>query len=129
MYGPCSVVPTSEERAMTESRTASRRIVDEATSWPGVVAVTGERGELSIRLGRRELGHLHGDRAAHFGFPKPVWRELFAQGRIVHHPVFPNAEGWAARAIRDDADVEDVIALLRLNYDRAVEKHGVPAAA
>jgi hypothetical protein len=112
---------------MTEPRTPSRRIVDEARSWPGVAAVEGDRGERSIRLGRRELGHLHGNRVAHFGFPKPVWRELFAEGRIVHHPVFPDAEGWAARAIHDDADVEDVIAMLRLNYERAVDRHGVPA--
>jgi hypothetical protein len=114
---------------MTQPITPSRRIVDEATSWPGVEAVEGDRGELSLRLARRELGHLHGDRVAHFGFPKRVWRELFAQGRIVHHPVFPDAEGWAARAIRDDADVEDVIALLRLNYDRVAERYGVPTGA
>jgi len=112
---------------MTQPTTPSRRIVAEAESWPGVQAVEGDRGELSIRLSRRELGHLHGDRVAHFGFPKRVWRELFAQGRIVHHPVFPGAEGWAARAIHDDADVEDVIALLRLNYDRAAQKAGPPA--
>jgi luciferase-like monooxygenase len=112
---------------MTEPITPSRRIVAEAESWPGVRAVAGDRGELSIRLDRRELGHLHGDRVAHFGFPKRVWRELFAEGRIVHHPVFPDAEGWAARAIRDDADVDDVIAMLRLNYERAAQKAG-PAA-
>jgi hypothetical protein len=40
------------------------------------------------------------------------------EGRIVHHPVFPGREGPAARRIEDDADVGDVIALMRLNYDR-----------
>ncbi|HEX4690071.1 MAG TPA: luciferase family protein, partial [Solirubrobacteraceae bacterium] len=78
----------------------------------------GRRGEWSFRLGRREIGHLHGDHAAHFSFPKPVWGELFAEGRIVHHPVFPDKEGPAARRIEGDDDVRDVIALLRLNYDR-----------
>ena len=53
---------------MTATRTASQIIVDEVTSWPGMEAPTGERGELSLRLGRREIGHLHGDHAAHFGF-------------------------------------------------------------
>lgn len=99
--------------------TASDTIIREATSWPGVEAGPGPRGgELSIRFGRRELGHLHGDRAAHFGFPKAVWHELREQGRIVPHPVFPDREGPAARAIRSDDDVRDVIALLRLNYER-----------
>jgi hypothetical protein len=112
---------------MLESRTASQQITDEVTSWPGVEAGPGRRGEFAFRVGRRELGHLHGDHAAHFGFPKQVWAELFAQGRVVHHPVFPGREGPAARRIADDADVQDVIALMRLNYGRIAERHRVPS--
>src|SRR3954451_24081195 len=93
-------------------------IADEVTSWPGVEAGPGRRGEFAFKVGRREIGHLHGDRSAHFSFPKAVWAELFAAGRVVHHPVFPGKEGPAARRIVDDADVRDVIALMRLNYDR-----------
>ncbi|MDX6644770.1 MAG: hypothetical protein QOK40_497 [Miltoncostaeaceae bacterium] len=114
---------------MSEPRTASRQITDEVTSWPGVEAGPGRRGEFAFKVGRREIGHLHGDHAAHFSFPKPVWAELMAQGRIVPHPVFPDAQGPAARRIRDQADVRDVIALLRLNYDRAVAAHGLPEPA
>jgi hypothetical protein len=106
--------------------TASHRITDEVTSWPGVEAGAGRRGEFAFAVGRRQLGHLHGDRAAHFSFPKQVWAELFEQGRIVHHPVFPGKQGPAARAIEDEADVRDVIALLRLNYDRVVARYGLP---
>ena len=84
---------------MTRHRTASEQIIQEVTSWPGVEAGPGTRGELSFKLGRREIGHLHGDRAAHFSFPKQVWADLIAQGRIVHHPVFPNSQGPAARRI------------------------------
>jgi hypothetical protein len=106
--------------------TASRQITDEATSWPGVEAGPGRRGEFAFRVGRREIGHLHGDHAAHFSFPKDVWTELFEQGRITYHPVFPGKPGHAARRIATDADVQDVIALLRLNYDRVVARHGLP---
>jgi hypothetical protein len=111
---------------MTNAQTASRQIIQEVTSWPGVEAGPGERGEFSFKLGRREIGHLHGDHAAHFSFPKQVWAELMEQGRIVHHPVFPGREGPAARRIEDETDVRDVIELLRLNYDRVVARHGVP---
>lgn len=103
---------------MTAQRTASQRITEEVTSWPGVEAGPGRRGEFAFRLGRREIGHLHGDRSAHFSFPKPTWHELREQGRIVPHPVFPDREGPAARPIGGEADVLDVIALMRLNYDR-----------
>jgi len=112
---------------MTKTATASERITDEVTSWPGVEAGPGRRGEFAFRLGRREIGHLHGDHAAHFSFPKDVWADLREQGRIVDHPVFPGRVGPAARRIEDDADVEDVIRLMRLNYDRAAARQG-PAA-
>ena len=114
---------------MATIKTPSERITAEVTSWPGVVAGAGRRGEFAFRLGRRELGHLHGDYAAHFSFPKQVGIALREEGRVVDHPVFPGRPGPAARAIRDEADVRDVIELLRLNYDRAVARHGLPAQA
>jgi luciferase-like monooxygenase len=115
----------ADNRGMTDARTASQQITDEVTSWPGVTAGPGRRGEFAFRVGHREIGHLHGDRAAHFSFPRDVWAELVEQGRIVEHPVFPGKVGPAARRIEGQADVEDVIALLRLNYDRLVARHGL----
>jgi hypothetical protein len=111
---------------MSEQR-PSERITEEVTSWPGVTAGPGRRGEFAFKVGSREIGHLHGDHAAHFGFPKAVWQELFEQGRIDYHPVFPGKPGFGARRIETNHDVEDVIALMRLNYERVVERHGVPA--
>lgn len=104
---------------MSDRPTASQRITEEVTSWPGVEAGPGRRGEFAFTIGRRQLGHLHGDHAAHFSFPKPVWVQLRDEGRITEHPVFPGKQGPAARRIETAADVEDVIALLRLNYERA----------
>src|SRR6266540_6441190 len=111
---------------MAQTRTASQTIIEEVTSWPGVEAEAADRGELAFKFGRREIGHLHGDHAAHFSFPKEVWVELREQGRIVDHPVFPGRVGSAARRIEDEADVQDVIRMLRLNYDRVVARHGLP---
>jgi hypothetical protein len=102
--------------------TASERIEAEVGSWPGVTVDDGELGELSFRYGSREFGHLHGDHAAHFSFPRPVWHELHDQGRIEGHPVFPGRTGPAQRRIADDADVADVVTLFRINYDRAVAR-------
>jgi hypothetical protein len=107
---------------MTETLTASQQITQEVTSWPGVEAGPGRRGEFAFRLGRREIGHLHGDHAAHFSFPKDVWAQLREEGRIVEHPVFPGKVGPAARRIESEDDVRDVIRLMRLNYDRAAAR-------
>jgi hypothetical protein len=114
---------------MTKSLTAGERITEEVTSWPGVEAGPGRRGEFAFTVGRRQIGHLHGGHAAHFSFPKQVWAELFEQGRVGYHPVFPGKAGPAARRIENEADVDDVIELLRLNYDRVVARYGLPAEA
>jgi hypothetical protein len=109
--------------------TTSEQITKEVTSWPGVEAGFGARGEFGFRVGRREIGHLHGDHVAHFGFPKDVWQELFDQGRIDYHPVFPGKPGFGARRIESEDDRRDVIELMRLNYDRVIARHGVPLEA
>ena len=80
----------------------------------------GSRGEFSFKLGAREIGHLHGDRVAHFGFPKAVWQELYDAGPHRLSLGVPRQEGLGARDDPDEDDVRDVIALLRLNYDRVV---------
>lgn len=103
---------------MSKTVTASEQITDEVTSWPGVEAGPGRRGEFAFKVGGREIGHLHGDHAAHFFFPKEVWAALIDEGRIVHHPVFPGREGPAARRIEGEDDVRDVIELMRLRYEQ-----------
>ncbi|MGH3038035.1 MAG: luciferase family protein [Gaiellaceae bacterium] len=114
---------------MTIEQRPSERITEEVTSWPGVAAGPGRRGEFAFTVGKREIGHLHGDHVAHFGFPKDVWKPLFEQARIDYHPVFPGRPGFGARALVSEADVDDVIALLRLNYERVIARHGLPTQA
>ena len=86
----------------------------------------GSRGEYSFKVGAREIGHLHGERVLHIGFPKAIWHELYDAGRIDYHPVFPNKPGFGSRTIASEADRRDAIALLRVNYDRVIERYGLP---
>jgi hypothetical protein len=107
---------------MTEPPRVSQRITEEVTSWPGVEAGPGRRGEFAFTVGGREIGHLHGDHAAHFGFPREVGAELREQGRVGPHPVNPHSPKLAARRIENEDDVRDVIELMRLNYDRVLTR-------
>jgi hypothetical protein len=127
LFGSYAGAFWKEAVVMTSEQRASERITEEVTTWPGVAAGPGERGEFAFKVGGREIGHLHGDHAAHFAFPKEVWASLHEQGRIDYHPVFPGRPGFGARRIDTQADVDDVIALMRLNYDRVVSRHGLPA--
>lgn len=100
------------------------RITAEVTAWPGVHATTGERGEWSFRVGDREVGHLHGDRVLHIALGRTLGTQLFDQGRLGPHPVFPQSRAIGARPIDTEADLLDVVEILRLSYDRLVERHG-----
>ena len=104
----------------TTTQRPSERITEEVTSWPGVEAGPGRRGEFGFRVRGKEIGHLHGDRTAHFGFPRDVGAALREAGRVGPHPVNPHSTKMAARAIATDDDVRDVIELMRENYERIV---------
>jgi hypothetical protein len=52
------------------SQSASERITEQVTTWPGVRAGPGRRGEFAFKVKGREIGHLHGGRAAHFPSPR-----------------------------------------------------------
>lgn len=93
------------------------QITREVSSWPGVTQSPHRFGGLEFRLGRRELGHLHGSRLADLPFPVRVREELVAAGKAEPHHVLPQS-GWVSYYIRDATDVAQVVALFRLNYDR-----------
>ena len=94
------------------------QIEREVTSWPGVTTGDTGRGGLQFSYGRIELGHLHGSSFADLPFPKKVRDQLIAQGRASVHDPLPNS-GWVRRRMYAPEDVEAVIGLFRMNYDRA----------
>jgi hypothetical protein len=100
---------------MDESITAQIR--REVSGWSGVTAGPHRFGAIEFRVGRRELGHLHGNRLADLPFPVRVREQLVADGKAQPHYVLPES-GWVSFVIRDASDVAAVIALFRLNYER-----------
>lgn len=49
--------------------TIADHIAREISSWPGVTSAPHRFGGIEFRVGRRELGHLHGDHLADLPFP------------------------------------------------------------
>ncbi len=101
---------------------SAERIQHEVASWPGVVAAPHRFGGVEFRVDRRELGHLHGSRLADLPFPTRVRERLVHEGQAEPHHVLPDS-GWVSVRIRSDADVDHVIELFRLNYDRPWREH------
>ena len=96
---------------------AGRAIEQAILSWDGVSAHPHRFGGLEFRLGKVELGHVHGDRLADLPFPTKLRNQLVEEGRAKPHHVLPSS-GWVSRWINDAGDVDEVIALFRLNYER-----------
>jgi hypothetical protein len=90
-------------------------------AWPGVTEEPHRFGGVEFRLGKRELGHLHGDYLADLPFPVRVREELVAQGRAMPHHILPQS-GWVSYPIRDATAVPGAIDLFRLAYERATAK-------
>src|SRR5262245_58759645 len=97
---------------------ASRRIEQEVAGWDGVTVEPHRFGGIEFRLGRSELGHLHGESLADLPFPRRIAEMLVENGRAERHHVLPDS-GWVTKRIRTDEDVEETIELFRLAYERA----------
>ena len=95
----------------------------EVLSWPDVTEAPHQFGGIEFRLGKRELGHLHGDYLADLPFPVRVREELVAQGKAMPHHILPQS-GWVSYPIRDAAAIPGALDLFRLAYERATAKRG-----
>jgi len=108
--------PTAGQGAGAPTGEQIRR---ELLSWPGVTDAPHRFGGVAFHLGRRELGHLHGDHLADFPFPMRLRDELVRAGRAQPHHVMPDSACVSYR-IDGAQDLPGALALFRLAYERAV---------
>ena len=120
---------TSTRRALDETG-AGARISAVVGSWPDVEVGAHRFGGVEFRLGRRELGHLHGESHADIAFPRRVRDEIVAAGRAQPHRAIPDS-GWVSVPIDSEDGVERALDLFRMAYERAqaakVRAEGVAA--
>jgi hypothetical protein len=100
---------------------AQGRISEVVTSWPGVTLQPHRFGGVEYVIGRREVGHIHGDHLVDIPFPKRVRDEIVFAGRAQPHHVLPGS-GWVSFYLRQESDVEQAIALLHESYEIAVKQ-------
>lgn len=99
----------------------STLIMDTLLSWPDVTAHPHRFGGMEFRLGRREIGHIHGDYLVDIPFPTQIRNELVAAGQAWAHHLLPDS-GWVSYYIEQPEDVDQAIALLRRSYEVALEQ-------
>jgi len=99
----------------------AERIRRAVAGWPRVTTAAGEYGETDFVVDGRSIGHVHGGYQADIPFPRRIRDELVAVGRTGPHHVHPDS-GWTTWYIRTDADADEAIELLRINYDRIIQR-------
>jgi hypothetical protein len=100
---------------------AQARITEAVTSWPGVTVQPHRFGGVEYGIGKREIGHIHGDSLVDIPFPKKVRDETVAAGRAQPHHILPET-GWVSFYLRQEQDVENAISLLRESYEIAIKQ-------
>lgn len=109
-------------------RGAGSEIVHAVIAWPGVEAHPHRFGGTEFRIGRREIGHIHGDHLVDIPFPKRVRDEVVAAGRADPHHLLPES-GWVSLYLRAPADVVQAVDLLRLSFELALKQKARGQAA
>lgn len=94
---------------------AQASITKAVTGWTDVKVQPHRFGGVEYVIGRREIGHIHGDQLVDIPFPKRVRAEIVAAGRAQPHHILPET-GWVSFYLREEDDVEKAITLLRESY-------------
>lgn len=89
----------------------------EILSWPHVTAEPHRFGGLEFKYDKREMGHIHENTVVDFPFPLQLRKELVSSGKVSLHHVLPDS-GWARYWIKSDADLEKIIELFKIQYER-----------
>ncbi len=107
---------------MTDIAVSDKRqkILNEVTSWPGVETRPHKFGGIEFLLGKREIGHLHGDSLLDVPFPRKVKEILVARGEAEEHHVLPGS-GWISYHIGSIDEVDHAVELLHRSYEFAIE--------
>jgi hypothetical protein len=74
---------------------AAERIRLETSLLDGVIELPHRFGGIEFRLGKRELGHIHGDSLLDIPFPMNVRNELVDKGEVEKHHILPDS-GWTS---------------------------------
>lgn len=104
-------------------RGASEAIQAVLLTWTEVTAHPHRFGGTEYRIGKREIGHIHGDYLVDIPFPTRVRDEIVAAGRAEPHHILPDS-GWVSFYLRKPADVQRAIGLLRQSYEIARKQKG-----
>jgi hypothetical protein len=102
-------------------RGASKQIKETLLTWEGIESHPHRFGGVEFRIGRREIGHIHGDSLVDIPFPKKVRDEIVAAGEAEPHHILPDS-GWVSFYFKEERDIERALSLLKRSYEIALKQ-------
>src|SRR5262245_23709328 len=106
---------------------AGKRIQSELAQWEGLTIAPHRFGGVEFKLGKREIGHVHGDSLVDVPLPNRIRDELVALGQAEPHHVLPKS-GWVSVYLNSPSDVDRAIQILRRSFQLAREQRDRRAA-
>jgi hypothetical protein len=98
---------------------AGKQIYETVRRWDEIAHAPHRFGGTEFRIGRREVGHVHGDSLVDIPFPRPIRDELVERGAAEPHHILPQS-GWVSVYLRNKSEVDRAIQLLRRSYEIAL---------
>lgn len=100
---------------------AQERITRAVLAWDGTAVQPHRFSGVEYVIGRREVGHIHGDYLVDIPFPTKVRDQIVDAGRASPHHLLPES-GWISFYIREPEDVDRAIDLLQESYAIAAKQ-------
>jgi Family of unknown function (DUF5519) len=100
---------------------ANEKIQKILREWPGLTTGTHRFGGTAFNLGKREIGHIHGNSLVDIPFPMKIRSEVIGKGEAVEHHILPES-GWVSVHLKNKEDIYNAVNLLRRSYELAVNQ-------
>jgi len=112
-----------------QTQSLSEAVRRELLARPGVTEGAHRfDGGAVFHLGRRELGHLHGEHVADIPLPAHIRDALLAQGRLAPEHVVPDS-AWVSRRVDHPGDIVEIVELFRISYEHVASLPDEPEQA
>jgi hypothetical protein len=85
----------------------------------GITASPHKFGGIEYKLGKREIGHIHGNNLVDIPFPMKIRNEVIEDGEAEPHHILPES-GWVSIFLYTENDLDKAIRLLKRSYDLAI---------
>jgi hypothetical protein len=98
---------------------AMEKIKKSVMEWEGISFREHRFGGIEFNLGKREIGHIHGNYLVDIPFTKKIKDEILSAGLADQHRVLPDS-GWISKYLNEPHDVDVAVELLNRSYKTAL---------